>query len=219
MAKPVSAQTPSLPPIPTPAVPQFTLKLADHSYDIPAFTTTYTDPYTGKVTTTTTRSQHIQNKTIDITIRNQPFPSKIGNYTANLSYHIEFKGHFTQYYSGDPNSMLNVPQSNSEYTVTSIPEPSLPDGGQLDIRIQADLTYNYYDYEHIVPMLETALASSDFSTQTITIPAASTSSTNPTPYSTPAVPELSWLVIVPLLLSVFFVAVILRHRKTAILKQ
>jgi parallel beta-helix repeat protein len=32
---------------------------------------------------------------------------------------------------------------------------------------------------------------------------------------TPAVPELPWLVIVPLLLSVFSVAVIVRHRKTA----
>lgn len=32
---------------------------------------------------------------------------------------------------------------------------------------------------------------------------------------TPSVPELSWLVIVPLLLSLFTVAVIIRHRKTA----
>jgi len=32
--------------------------------------------------------------------------------------------------------------------------------------------------------------------------------------STPTVPELSWLVIVPLFLSVFSVAVIVRHRKT-----
>ena len=33
--------------------------------------------------------------------------------------------------------------------------------------------------------------------------------------STPAIPELSWLVTVPLLLSVFFVAVLVRHRKTS----
>jgi len=31
---------------------------------------------------------------------------------------------------------------------------------------------------------------------------------------TPTVPELSWLAVVPLLLSVFAVAVIVRHRKT-----
>ncbi len=45
---------------------------------------------------------------------------------------------------------------------------------------------------------------------------ATDSTSSPTP--TPAVPEFSWLVILPLLLSVFSVAVILRHRKTAKLK-
>jgi hypothetical protein len=42
------------------------------------------------------------------------------------------------------------------------------------------------------------------------------SSPNPTPTSTPnpTVPEFSWLVIVPMLPSLFFVAVILRHRRT-----
>jgi hypothetical protein len=44
------------------------------------------------------------------------------------------------------------------------------------------------------------------------VPEATVSSASPT--STPTVPELSWLAIVPLLLSLFFVAVILRHRKT-----
>ena len=44
--------------------------------------------------------------------------------------------------------------------------------------------------------------------ETITVPSSSAS---PTP--SPSIPELSWLVIVPLLLSVFAVAVILRHRK------
>ncbi len=45
----------------------------------------------------------------------------------------------------------------------------------------------------------------------------STSSPNPT--SSPTVPELSWFVIVPLLLLVFFVAVLMRHRKTSKLNQ
>ena len=40
-----------------------------------------------------------------------------------------------------------------------------------------------------------------------------------TPTSTSSIPELSWLVIVPLLLSVFSVAVALRHRKTANLSK
>jgi hypothetical protein len=41
----------------------------------------------------------------------------------------------------------------------------------------------------------------------------------PTPTSTPSIPELSWFAIVPLLLFLFSVAVIVRHRKTAYLKQ
>ncbi len=41
-----------------------------------------------------------------------------------------------------------------------------------------------------------------------------TESPTPTPTSTSAVPELSWLAVVPLLLFVFSVALVLRHRKT-----
>jgi len=52
---------------------------------------------------------------------------------------------------------------------------------------------------------------------------STTPSATPTPtstlLSTAAVPELSWLVVVPWLLSMFSVAVTLRHRKTANLKQ
>ena len=44
-------------------------------------------------------------------------------------------------------------------------------------------------------------------------------SSSPTVASTPAVPELSWLIIVPLLLSLFSVAAVLRHRKTANLNK
>ena len=46
--------------------------------------------------------------------------------------------------------------------------------------------------------------------QTVTIPASSVS---PNPTSTPTVPELSWLVVTPLLLSILSIALALRHRK------
>ena len=53
---------------------------------------------------------------------------------------------------------------------------------------------------------------SDWSnTQTITIPASSAS---PSPTATSTVPELSWLVIVPLLSAVFAIIMIIRLRKT-----
>jgi len=56
---------------------------------------------------------------------------------------------------------------------------------------------------------------SDWSpTQTLTIPESNPSPTA-TPSPSPSVPEFSWLVIVPLLLALFSVALIIRHRKTA----
>ncbi len=39
--------------IPRPSIPEFTLKLVAHPYDVPDKTTTTIDEYTGKETTTT----------------------------------------------------------------------------------------------------------------------------------------------------------------------
>ena len=52
-----------------PSVPEFTVKLMDNSYDVPAHN--YTDPYSGK--NTTYAGYHVYNATIDITIKNQAF--------------------------------------------------------------------------------------------------------------------------------------------------
>src|SRR5665647_161294 len=51
-------------------------------------------------------------------------------------------------------------------------------------------------------------------TQSTVAPSPPAPTVTPTPTPTPTVPEFSWLVIVPLLPSLFFVAVILRHRRT-----
>ena len=96
-----------------------------------------------------------------------------------------------------------------------------PAGGQVDFQVQAMI-----GYLQSTPSLSLPLGDYEFigqasgwsSTQTVTIPASSDSSSpslTATPTSTPAVPELSWLVIVPLLLCVLFFALVLRHRKTA----
>jgi ABC-type oligopeptide transport system substrate-binding subunit len=56
--------------IPKPSVPEFTSKYVDHSYDIPP---TYgIDQYTGK-TVETKQGEHIDNRTVEITIKNEPF--------------------------------------------------------------------------------------------------------------------------------------------------
>jgi hypothetical protein len=56
MTNPVNAQksTPNInAPIPTPSIPEFTIKYVDHSYDVPTTTTSHTTPYTGETTTVT----------------------------------------------------------------------------------------------------------------------------------------------------------------------
>ena len=128
--------------------------------------------------------------------------------------------------------------STSDYTTANVnffsffDTYTVPGNSQLDVQVQAligqvNIVYtglragNGYNFTD---------SSSDWSnTQTITLTEGSTStdissspsatpSATPLPTTTPAptaaVPELSWLVIVPLLVSVLAVALILRHRKT-----
>jgi hypothetical protein len=173
--------------IPKPSVPEFTLKLADHSYDVPPSTITATDPYTGKQTVTTKPGYHVENKTIEITIKNQPFVSS-SNLT-NLYYDVRVKGHFgenwTELYSYSEVTVGNLPlQSASENTVISTPQ-DYPAGGQVDFQVEAiigtvhplyNTNFAYWEYE----------TSGWSNTQTITIPTSTPSSPDsPSPASTP----------------------------------
>lgn len=76
-----------------PAVPEFTLKYVDHSYDVP---TTYgTDPYTG-ATIITQEGYHVQNNSVEVIIKNQAFTSyrNENGSLVWLYYRIVSKGHF-----------------------------------------------------------------------------------------------------------------------------
>jgi hypothetical protein len=158
--------------MPKPSVPEFTVKLADHSYDVPPSTTTTTDPYTGKQTVTTQHGYHVENKTIDITIKNQPFvpPDNL----TNLYYDVRVKGHFGENwtelysYSVDGGNGLRL-QSASENTVISTPQ-DYPADGQVDFQVEAviatihplcNTNFAYWEYE----------TSGWSNTQTITIAA------------------------------------------------
>ncbi|MDR2707214.1 MAG: hypothetical protein LBB87_00480 [Nitrososphaerota archaeon] len=82
-----------------PSVPQFTVKLVDDSYDVPPSTTTVTDPYTGKESIVNDPGYHISDRTIECSIKNQPFTlyEKENAYTPPaLYYKIQFKGHFEE---------------------------------------------------------------------------------------------------------------------------
>jgi len=171
-----------------PSVPEFTLKLADHSYDVPERTTSTFDPYTGKTTAQTLPSCHVQNLTIDIIFRNQNFPSTINGYSTILYYDIAIKPPFTQDWYGPYDKGWFPAQTNSEYTTISFPRSDYPDEGQLDFRAQAYLGYHYsyVDYSHIQPIPQSSFAcsASDWSeTQTITI--GESQSPTPSPTTTP----------------------------------
>jgi hypothetical protein len=149
--------------IPKPSVPQFTINLADHSYNVPLTTTSTINPYTGQQENHTQGGYHIENKTIDVSILNQPFTSvTIDGNTTQLYYVIRWKGHYENWndnitYSGfDYNYYLNLgglKASNSEYTVKSY---SLPiQNGKIDFQVkaQAGYTFLYYgNHAHIQPI-------------------------------------------------------------------
>jgi hypothetical protein len=219
MVKPVNAQS----TIPRPSVPQFTLKLADHSYDVPPVTTTTTDPYTGEQVTHTTSGYHVKRKTIDLIIQNQFLEISVKNaINSSIYYNMRYKGHYESTWKelswNEGNSGTLVPQSDFQVTVISIPSTGYPNKAQLDFQVQAFVCAyeQVVDSNHMFPISYIEFAvfadgeSGWSSTQTITIGEASTSTLR-TP--TPTVPEFSLLVVLPLIFGVFSIAVILWHRK------
>jgi hypothetical protein len=105
MVKPTLAQT-------TPSIPEFSLKLVDNSYDVlPTFEI---NQYTGE-NVTIQAGYHIQNKSVELTIMNQPFtPYKDANgMTLKLYYNIRLKGHFGDYWEYYNSSHSNLVASSS----------------------------------------------------------------------------------------------------------
>jgi hypothetical protein len=234
MVKPASAQTipnPTLyPGIPKPSVPEFTLQFTAHPYDVP----TVIDQKTGAIVAPAYRDD---NQTIIITIKNQPL-NPGSNETYNLFYFVRAKNHsssiWTETYPYLPNRYSQqryLPQSDSEFTVIYY-YGNHPIGSQLDFQVEAILqNLSYVFVNNLLPGFPAGLqpdnygeqynwipiASSDWSnTQTISITDGSVSiSTSPTPNPTPttSVPEFSWLMLLPLFLSLLSIAVLIAKRK------
>jgi hypothetical protein len=187
---------------PKPSVPQFTAKYVDHSYTVPA--NTYIDQYTGQQVTEP--SYIVQNETIDISIKNQPFSSTED--IAYLCYNIREKGHFgegnwTEEYqiSNGDNTLFRA--SNTAYTIISLPKTA-SNGGQIDFQVKAYFTIGH---RFMVTNFGTwTWEESDWSnTQTVAIPSTSTPS--------PTVPELPWLALLPLCLMMLAVVLVLKRPK------
>jgi hypothetical protein len=193
--------------IPKPSVPEFTLKLVAHPYDVPP--KYEVNPYTGK-NEMTEAGYHVENKSIEVTIKNQPFVSSLdedGEY-ANLYYTVRFKGHYEdtwRYYPHDLDSNYSTAvatpfnASESEYTTITLGLATyllnnVPAGGEVDFQVEAYIGYeNRVDFVflHDIGHYYTF---SDFersgwsSTQTIAIPTSgSPSPRSSSPISTPNV--------------------------------
>jgi hypothetical protein len=231
--------------IPKPSVPEFTLKYVDNSYDVQPTTTSTTDPYTGKTITTTTPGYHVEKKSIEITVTNQPFTpyTDAKGHTINLSYDVRYKGHFLEsgwiqpFYqpirNGEYGFTSQHLQSNSGNTIISVPS-KFRVGDVVDFQVQKLEGY-YTSWE---PMLTIVMGTSQFtgqysewsSTHTITIGEAidsnkpsPTSTINPTPTQqpsvSPTVPEFQ-VFSIPLMLIIMTVAGLLiyikKHKQKAV---
>jgi hypothetical protein len=127
--------------------PEFSLQYVDHSYDIPP---TYgKDPYTGD-TIITNYGRHVDNRTIEVTIKNQPFtPYKdTDNHTIELCYNVRSKGHFEDWAGSSGGAgARGLVSSASSYTVISIniENWNVRSGGQIDFQVGAVTGYPYYN--------------------------------------------------------------------------
>jgi hypothetical protein len=198
--------------IPKPSVPEFTVRIVDNSYDVPPTTPTYTiDPYSGqqKEATSGSSGYHVEDKSIEFTIKNQPFTpyTNSAGFHVALYYNFRFKGHFgneaewsydpfenngisSRVYGGwDMTELVPYEASNSEYTIVTPKLYDIPDYGSVDFQVQAQIGY-------ILPMGNSFMArvfyihynftgeSSDWSnTQTLSLDDNSVSS--PTVTTTP----------------------------------
>jgi hypothetical protein len=162
------------------SVPEFTLKFVDASHN-----ETYTDPYTGAKTT-----YLVQNRTIEIRIKNQPFTpftNSSGNYIG-LYYNIRSKGHFSEYWMERNGGSDNYLQQNygSEYTVVPF-YGDIPSSGQVEFQVEAIAGYNYEVVFAISGWVITGQESGWSNTQIMSFPDGSvTMSTSPNPTSSSA---------------------------------
>jgi hypothetical protein len=131
--------------IPKPSVPEFTLTYANHSYyQQPTYTI---DEYTGEQVIEN-EGGYIQNDSIEIISKNQPFTSQkdaSGNYTS-LYYNVRYKGHYGDQWRTYPMvaSEGYWEASQSDYTVVAFPNAQVGHfftGNQMDFQVQALIGY------------------------------------------------------------------------------
>ena len=222
MVESASAQS-----IPKPSVPEFTLEYVEHPYDVPP---TYgIDQYTGK-TIVTQAGYHVENKSVEISIRNQENSVLYNNTVYGFYLDVRVKGHFgTDWkwiFSPDGSRNNRQGQADGQYTIFSY-TISPHYGSKLDFQVERSMGHlekvwvplhplypDYGSYEEEVFKIDETSWSN---IQTISIPDGSVSvSTSPTPNPTPtpSVPEFSWFMILPLFIFTLSITAIVRLKNT-----
>lgn len=195
-----------------PSAPEFTVKIVSSPYVVPE--TNSTDPYTGQVTIYP--SYINENKSIVVTVRNQPFASTQlpdGNWTK-LYYNIRYEGHFTRddwtYYPlASQDGYINA--SKSEYTVIPIPTYQLhatyANGTQFDFQVQALIGHDYANYS------SGNVFTGEYGDWSPSVILVFGEPLNVSPTPSPTVPELSWLAVLLLFAATLFVTIKIKQRR------
>jgi hypothetical protein len=228
MIKPACAQT-----IPQPSVPEFSIKITEHSYDVPP---TYgIDQFTGQ-NITTQEGTHYEWKTLDFTVINQHYPNDY-----SLYYNIRYKGQYTTNWTELFHAGTYIVAQSGQYSTASFllsgSYPSSIFGDIYRLIIPADATVDFQVEALIGTTTRGSIhfgsgdtfsgESSGWSnTQTLNVSDGSTSTVGTTPSSSPnstIVTEqkgnFDWEQIAIILLSVSVVvlafALVLSRRKSA----
>ena len=145
--------------IPKPSVPQFSIQVVDHSYDVP--TTYSTDPYTGKQVAS--GGYHVDYIVVEGKIKNQQFtpytipnPKSTSAYDTQLNidfyYNISYRGHFggewMKLFGSEDVDFLKQ-DYGSEYTTfnaSSNNAMGIQEGATIDFRIQAVIGYETWGF-------------------------------------------------------------------------
>lgn len=230
--KPTFAQTSTPnPALPSPSIPEFTVKPVGPSFDIP--TVYSTDPNSGQLIFTQD-GYHIQYCAVEITIKNQPLqPGDLGN--GSLFYNVRIKTHnYPENYWFELYNPENGYPTPSKSNYTSIPIPvdgvqyigtTISTGAQTDIQVEAmigrisrQFNANATDQADLYPYVFIGTTSGWSDIQTVTLPpktplsptsSTATSMPTATPVNNPPNSILLSLAIIFLVVIAFLVAVII----------
>jgi hypothetical protein len=145
--------------IPKPSVPQFSIQVVDHSYDVP--TTYSTDPYTGKQITNP--GYHVDDIRVEGKIKNQHFtpytipnPNSTSSYDTDLKidfyYDIRYKGHFggewMKLYGSEDVDFLkqNYGSEYTNFTASKYNAVEFQDGAQVDFQVRAVIGFETWGF-------------------------------------------------------------------------